>query len=621
MNFIESISYASFEENYRKLGGLLFEDSVSKPGYTLCDHYYDPKEEIQISFSKHKNTSAEIQTTLDRLDDERKKGLFPCGILYYELGYHFIEGLSLVHSSLEEGTPLLHVTVYRKKNTCTYQNPIPDQLSFHRISNLKLGWDETTYQSKWNQTKEFLTLGESYELNLCFPVHLSLEGDLFSTYQSLKTKQKTKYSVYYSTLNHSKTIVSVSPELFFEVNGDRIMTEPMKGTIPRGNTNEKDRNNYSYLQTSEKERAENVMITDLYRNDLGRIAKQDTVAVNELFMIRGLQTVWQMVSRVSAELKEPFRWNNVLSALFPSGSVIGAPKRRSFELLSSLEETNRGVYTGAFFTSEDKNGSPKIRSSVTIRTLTIQSKEQKLEGIYGIGSGVTVLSDPHEEYKECLSKLKVLTNPIPPSFAILETLLVRNASVFLEALHKKRMETTVNRFGYSFTSATWDHTMKEIQNKVKGKTRVRLLLNEEGELHWEGTPLPNRTKRPMIRLGFAKESIDSDNVFLYHKTTNRSVYNHLTETCKELGMDDCILFDASDRVLETTIRNLFFKQKGNWYTPNLETGGLPGVFREWLLRKGWVKEKITTKDDLLTAEAILVGNSVRGFERVTLVTK
>ncbi|TGL21865.1 bifunctional aminodeoxychorismate synthase component I/aminotransferase [Leptospira yanagawae] len=619
MILIESIPYFSFEENYRKLGGLLFEDTLSKPGFTISDHYYDAKETISLSYEKHQNLKQQITSLFDRLDIERKKGLYPCGILYYELGYHFIEGLELFGSNLEEGTQLLHITLFQKKRRIQYKNPDKDQLSKHSITELQPKWLEAEYMEKWKQTNEFLILGESYELNLCFPVHLQLQGDLFSIYQGLKTKQKTKYSVYYPMEKNSKTILSVSPELFFEVNGDEIKTEPMKGTILRGYTKKEDQKNFNYLQTSEKEKAENVMITDLYRNDLGRIAKQGTVEVEELFSIHGLSTVWQMVSKVRAKLNQPFQWNTVLSALFPSGSVIGAPKQRSFSLLHTLEGMNRGSYTGAFFTSEEKNDVPLIRASVTIRTLEIKSQGNNHKAVYGIGSGVTVLSKPNEEYAECLSKLRVLTNPIPPKFAILETLRVCNGRIFLKELHTKRMEGTANRFGFSFSKEKLEETFLEMESKIPSKSRVRLLLDETGEFHFESTVLPKRTKRPTIKLCFAKEAIDSKNIFFYHKTTNRIEYEKLTDLCKERKVDDCILFDTDGIVLETSIRNLFYRLSGIWFTPSLETGGLPGVFREYLLRKNWVKEKVTTKDDLVHASDILTANSVRGFERVILV--
>lgn len=621
MILIESIPFASFEENYRTLKGLLFEDTLSEPGFTLSDHYFDPKEVIELRYHKNQSLENQIQTIFDKLDEERKNGFYPCGILYYELGFHFIEGLDLFTAPLKENCPLLHITIFQKKRRVKYRNPDPTQLQTNHLTHLEPKWSEETYSEKWNQIKTFLTLGESYEMNLCFPVELEFGGDLFSFYQNLKTKQKTKYSVYYPMEENSKTVISLSPELFFEVNGEEITTEPMKGTILRGKTKQEDQKNFLYLQTSEKEKAENVMITDLYRNDLGRIAKQGTVAVEELFTIRGLNTVWQMVSKVKATLEQPFSWNSVLSALFPSGSVIGAPKRRSYELLRSLEEKERGVYTGAFFTSEETNQIPKIRASVTIRTLEIQSQDTKQVAIYGIGSGVTILSKPQEEYNECLSKLKVLTNPIPPQFEILETLKVVKGKVFLKNLHRERLESTANRFGFSVPQTKLEETLQEIETKTEGKARVRLLLRETGEFRYETSALAKRTARPTIRLGFAKEPIDSDDLFLYHKTTNRSVYNKFTTICKELGFDDCLLTDKEGNILETTIRNLFYKEQGKWYTPSLDTGGLPGVFREWLLQKKWVQVKPTTKDDLLKAEAILVGNSVRGFERVTLITK
>ena len=612
------MTWESFEEEYRKTGGLLFEDSLSRPGFTICDWYFDPKEELQIVYTKNKPIAETIKTSLSKLDESRNKGEYPCGTFFFELGYFFIEGMDLNSSGLTEGTPLLQYTIYKQKKKIRYPNPTPSQLQATNLKKMEVHWDKETYTKKWEKTREALLLGESYELNLCFPVSLSIEGDLFLYYQSLKAKQKTKYSAYFP--NKDSRILSFSPELFFEVNGDQIQTEPMKGTILRGNTSKEDAENKSILQTSAKERAENVMITDLYRNDLGRIAKQGTVQVTDLFLVKGLSTVWQMVSKVEAKLKEPFTWFSVLKALFPSGSVVGAPKRRSFEILRSLEENDRGVYTGSLFVSELLDGKPWIRSSVTIRTMHLKPDGDLWFGSYGVGSGITVLSDAPAEYEECLSKLKFITNPHLPLFEILETLRFYNGRYFLKELHLDRMEQTAGRLGYPFSKTNAEATLKTLADVSKGRLRVRLLLSERGEFRGETFALTKQKKRPAIRLGFANQPVDSKDIFLYHKTTERTYYNEQLEDCKSRGMDDCILFAKNGQVLETNIRNLFLRKGNVWMTPTLVTGGLPGVFREALIQKGWVKEKALYKSDVETADQILVGNSLRGFERVEFIS-
>lgn len=611
------LTWESFEKEYRKIGGFLFEDSRSEPGYTLCDWYFDLQEEIEILYTEKEPVAETIKANLSKLDDYREKGFYPCGALFFELGYFFIEGLDLNKSPLAEGTPLLQYSVYKQKKRIKYPNPSSLNLGKLELKNITVLWDKETYKERFEKTREALLLGESYELNLCFPVSISIEGDLFLYYHSLKAKQKTKYSVYYPFLD-TRTL-SLSPELFFEVKGNEIQTEPMKGTNLRGLTSKQDKDNKTILQSSAKERAENVMITDLYRNDLGRIAKQGTVQVTDLFIVKGLETVWQMVSKVEAKLKNPFAWFPVLKALFPSGSVIGAPKKRSFELLRELENTNRGLYTGSLFVSEMLDGAPWIRSNVSIRTLNLKKDENLWTGNYGVGSGITVLSDAEAEYKECLSKLKFITNPNLPSFEILETLRYRNGHYFLKDLHLERMEETANRFGYPFSKQKAESTLKTLTDGSDDTLRIRLLLGERGEFRGETFSFSNPKIRPTIRLGFADHPIDSNDLFLYHKTTNRSFYQKMLEECKTKSIDDCILFNRDGRILETNIRNLFLKKGKFWFTPTLETGGLPGVFREALIRKGWVKETVLFKSDLLDADEILVGNSLRGFERVDLI--
>ncbi|PJZ84114.1 chorismate-binding protein [Leptospira harrisiae] len=613
------LTWESFEKEYRKIGGLLFEDSRSEPGFTICDWYFDLQEEMEILYTEKETVAEKIQNSLSKLDDYREKGFYPCGALFFELGYFFIEGLDLNNSPLAEGTPLLQYSIYKQKKRIKYPNPSPLTFGKIELHNISVLWDQYTYEERFEKTKRSLVLGESYELNLCFPVSISIDGDLFLYYQSLKAKQKTNYSVYYPFLN-TRTL-SLSPELFFEVKGDNIKTEPMKGTSLRGFTSNQDKNYKTQLQSSSKERAENVMITDLYRNDLGRIAKQGTVQVTDLFLVNGLETVWQMVSKVEAKLKNTFAWYPILKALFPSGSVIGAPKKRSFELLRELENTNRGLYTGSIFVSEMLDGIPWIRSNVTIRTLHLKKEDQHWTGNYGVGSGITVLSDVEAEYKECLAKLKFITNPNLPSFEILETIRFSFGHYFLKELHLERMEETANRFGYPFSKQNAEAVLKTHNHSSKGVGvfRLRFLLNERGEFRLESFPFTKPKIRSKIKLGLASRPVDSSDLFLYHKTTNRPFYQKMLEECKTKGIDDCVLFDENDRVLETNLRNLYIRKGEVWFTPTLETGGLPGVFRKALLQKGWVKETVLFKSDLLEADEILVGNSLRGFERVELI--
>ncbi|PKA25625.1 bifunctional aminodeoxychorismate synthase component I/aminotransferase [Leptospira sp. mixed culture ATI2-C-A1] len=614
---VSEITWESFEKEYRKIGGFLFEDSRSEPGYTICDWYFDLQEEVEILYTKTEPVAESIRTNLSKLDELREKGFYPCGALFFELGYFFIEGLDLNHSPLLEGTPLIQYSIYKQKKRIKYPNPSPLHFGKTELKNSNVLWDKETYKLRFEKTREALLLGESYELNLCFSVSLSIEGDLFLYYQSLKAKQKTNYSVYYPFF-HTRTL-SLSPELFFEIKGNQIQTEPMKGTNLRGFTSKQDEENKTILQSSAKERAENVMITDLYRNDLGRIAKQGTVQVTDLFLVKGLETVWQMVSKVEAKLKNPFAWFPVLKALFPSGSVIGAPKKRTFELLRELENTNRGLYTGSLFVSEMLDGVPWIRSNVSIRTLHLKKDENLWKGNYGVGSGITVLSDAEAEYNECLAKLKFITNQNPSSFEILETLRFRKGHYFLLDLHLERMKRTANRFGYPFSKEKAEATLKTLTDGSNDTLRIRLLLGERGEFHGETFSFFKQKKRPTIRLGLASRPIDSKNLFLYHKTTNRSFYHEMLEDCKTKSIDDCILFDQENRILETNLRNLFLRKGKVWFTPSLETGGLPGVFREAIIRKEWVIETVLFKSDLEKADEILVGNSLRGFERVELI--
>lgn len=620
----ETLSYIEFKERFLQYGGFLFEDSFSYPGFSFVDHYFEETSEFCV-FSDFLNpllTKSKIFETIQNIENETKNGKFVCSAFYYELGTYLFEKLESNLNLIPHQTKLINGKVFQKKISYLYKNPTQTELLEAKVISLKPHWSKETYLQKFNLAKEYLINGESYELNLCFLNEIKTEGDPFELYQLLKKKQKTKYSAYLPF--QDSTIVSLSPELFFETFGDQIFTEPMKGTVTRGVSFEEDQRKKWQLSGSEKNKSENVMITDLFRNDLGRISEIGSVKTEELFSTVPLDTVWQMVSRITSKLRKNLSFAEMFISLFPSGSVTGAPKLRSMEILRLLEEKNRGIYTGSLFRSESSESITIFKANIAIRTmeLSFENSEKIWKGTYGIGSAVTVLSSGEDEYEECLSKRNFLINQTPPSFALLETIKYYKDRFRFLKFHLERMEKSAMRFGYPFEKkVVLDHLnkIKTLEDNQSGAKRIRLLLEETGEIKLEVFDLVLNPKSKEINLWVSPLPIPKQDLFLVHKTTYRPFYDKAFFDAKKNGGDDAIFLDEDGFIQETCIRNLFFLIHGEWITPPLTYTGLKGTFRSALLKKGWIKEKEIHISELKEVQSILTGNSLRGLERAKVL--
>ncbi|MDF3821903.1 bifunctional anthranilate synthase component I family protein/class IV aminotransferase [Leptospira sp. 96542] len=613
MNQIVNYSWEQFNEEYHKFGGILLEDSLSTPGFTIAEWYSKPTQNFLIKTDPTDQTiKSKLQSTILELDTIAKSGKFVVGGMYYEAGYYIL-GLEN-DINIPKDTKLLESYIFSKRKIIKYPNPALKELEKANILNMTIGLSESDYKSKISKLKEYLISGESYQLNFCFKNELNIEGNLFHFYQLQKRKQKTKYSAYIPFFDSN--VLSFSPELFCEIKGGFIKTEPMKGTIPRGEFTEKDNLNRSELANSEKDKAENVMITDLFRNDLGKISETGSVETKDLFEIKPLDTVWQMVSTVEGKLKPNFGLLEIIFNLFPSGSVTGAPKKNSMYLLNQLENHPRELYTGSIFRLFYDTNELNFRGNVAIRTIEYNHSTKQAK--YGIGSGVTVLSDSKLEYSECLSKLQFLQSETFPDFEILETFRFFNGRFRLLNPHLNRMRNSAHRFSIPFNLEKAMDTLESIANVSEGLLRVRLLLNQKGEFRAESYSLVRTNKNKSVTLLTSKNFLAKNNVFFYHKTTNRRFYENELFLAQQLGCEDSILFDEEGNVCETNIRNIFYQIDGKWYTPALENGGLKGVFRNYLVKKGWVKEMDIKLPELLLSQKILVGNSLRGLEKVTI---
>ncbi|MBU1229814.1 MAG: chorismate-binding protein [Proteobacteria bacterium] len=406
--------------------------------------------------------------------------------------------------------------------------------------------------------------------------------------------------------------LSLSPELFFRLEGGELLARPMKGTAPRGGAPGEDAALRAELAQSPKNRAENVMIVDLLRSDLGRVAKAGSVRVSRLFQVEDYPTVFQMTSEVRATLKDGAGLADILAAVFPCGSVTGAPKVRTMQLLRELEPHPRGLYCGAIGLLEpgSASGPGRMTFSVPIRTLVLDRDTGLVR--FGVGGGVTHDSRPEAEYAECLTKMRFL---VPPGedFALLESLLLLRGRFPLLQGHLERLARSAERFGFALDGAAVRRALAELATAHSaGRFKARLALGRDGALATEAVAIAGGRMQP-LRLGFAQEPVDSRDELLGHKTTRRAVYEAALAACP--GCDDVLLVNERGEVTESTRASLVLRLDGELVTPQLSSGLLPGVFREGLVRRGIVRERALFPADVLRAERVWLVNSVRWWMR------
>jgi para-aminobenzoate synthetase/4-amino-4-deoxychorismate lyase len=455
--------------------------------------------------------------------------------------------------------------------------------------------DRARFEAAFDRIKNHLAQGDTYQVNFTFRVRGPFQGDARHLFADLVEAQQGRYSAFLRTGSHA--ICSASPELFFSLSGLEVSARPMKGTLKRGTTLADDRSRRDELRSSAKQRAENVMIVDMVRNDLGRIAEVGSVRVHELFTVERYPNVWQMTSLVTARSGAALQ--DVFAALHPSASVTGAPKFRTMELLNMLETQPRGVYTGAIG-HVWPDGS--VQFNVAIRTAVVNDREGSVE--FGIGSGIVWDSDSSSEYDECLLKASVLGRR-PIDFELIETLRwTKEGGFFLLARHLQRLAESAEYFNIACSP---DHVRAVLSDAVRGADgplRVRLLLSRAGRARVEHRTL-ERSHAP-LRVALAEAPIDRDDPFLFHKTTNRAMF----ERAKMDGCDDVILWNRAGQVTETTTANIVADIGGAAVTPPVGCGLLAGTYRAELLARGELREGLITIADLAAAKQLWLINSV-----------
>ena len=543
-------------------------------------------------------------------------GLHAAGFFAYELGYILEPRLAALLPGIRS-VPLLWVGLYREPRHMSSAD-VQSWLTAEAIGDSSPGdvkhtWDSDAYLERFAIVQDNIRSGDIYQLNLTFKAKFKLHGSPLALYRDLRLKQRVAYGGLVDT--GDVTILSSSPELFIEQHGKNISTRPMKGTAPRAGTEDGDRDVRQTLSSDIKSRAENLMIVDLMRNDIGRIAELGSVSVTDLFTVETFKTLHQMTSGVRATLKDDVDLEELLKAIFPPGSVTGAPKIRAMELIRQLETDARGVYCGAI--GQISPGGEAL-FNVAIRTAVVDRHGQ---GEMGIGSGIVADSQGSKEYAECLLKMKFLIDPVQ-RFDLIETMLYETGKGFwLLPYHLKRLSASAAYFGFIYSEdgvrSALDKAVDQAGSAAKDqRRRVRLLLDEDGKVSVSTTPLGFVESKKTMRYVISDTRLSAGDLFLYHKTTRRELYDrewkHFSDT---LGADEVIYLNARSELAEGSRTSIFVERDGKLLTPPIASGLLPGTLRASLIDEGRAVERVLRVDDLTSADAVYLGNSVRGLVR------
>jgi para-aminobenzoate synthetase/4-amino-4-deoxychorismate lyase len=546
----------------------------------------------------------EVIPLVQRAEAAANEGMWVALALSYEAAPAFDPALKVKPSS---EFPLAWMGVFEERSSTDFHS-IPDRPFL--ISEWEPQIDKRQYRQAIHSIRDYIESGDTYQVNFTFPLRGSVVGDSFSCFRAIARSQGAAYSAYLNIGSHE--ILSFSPELFVERRGNKLITRPMKGTLARGRWPEEDVQRTQQLRTSEKDRAENVMIVDLMRSDLGKIAATGSVEVPELFAVERISRVLQMTSTVTAVQRPEVGIVDVLRALFPCGSVTGAPKVRSMAIIKELEDHPRGIYTGAIGML-CPNGDAIF--SVPIRTLAVDSGNGA--ATFGVGGAITWDSTTDGEYDECCLKARFLTDPWA-EFELLETMALNDGEYALLDRHIARVRDSARYFGFRWNEAAVLIALDDArQSQPLQRWRIRLLVGRNGEVHTEAFPLGEPRTAPLA-VKVASRAIDDRDPLVFHKTTARSRYDLELERCQPC--DDVILWNSRGEVTESTVANIVVFSEGKHWTPPREAGLLAGTLRGELISKGQLFERTITKDELAAAESFALINSVRGWMPAKLTT-
>ncbi|MFM0120856.1 aminodeoxychorismate synthase component I [Paraburkholderia sp. RL18-101-BIB-B] len=591
--------------------------------------------------------AAQLEAVCETVVAETQRGLHAVVLADYEFGRNLLDGE--VHRSLktQRGDATLRFLLFERCEKLAREevdawlmarDEGTAEPSVAGTANVRASVDTAQFNAAIDAIHSALRAGDSYQVNYTYRLGFDVFGSPTALYRRLRARQPVPYGALI-VLPGGQWVLSCSPELFIEKQGAMLRARPMKGTAPRSDDSAADRRAAEFLGNDPKNRAENVMIVDLLRNDLSRVAQTGSVKVPALFSVEPYASVWQMTSTVHATLRPGTSFAGILRALFPCGSITGAPKHRTMQLIDELESTPRGLYTGAIgwldapSSAADPTDTTTLEAnqtacgdfclSVAIRTLTLSHSTQtgQLEGKMGVGAGIVLDSIATDEYAECQLKASFLTGA-EPGFELFETMYAtREEGVRHLSRHLARLSSSAATLGFKLDDA--NAISAEIAAKCASLPahtphRMRLALSKNGTIQITAavlTPLAESTVGVLLGPDHAFPATDAADPLLRHKTTRRAEYDRGWREAEAKGAFDTLFFNAQGELTEGGRSNVLVKLGGRWWTPPLVSGVLPGVMRGVLLEDVsdlQVAERVLSRTDLQNAEALMVCNALRG---------
>jgi para-aminobenzoate synthetase / 4-amino-4-deoxychorismate lyase len=568
--------------------------------------FTDPFEIISV---KDKN---ELELALHFLDEYSEKKTKGFCLINYETGYLFEPKLNNHFKPSDK--KVLQLFFFDDKNVQKIKS-IDIEIDFKQkklfdVSKFELNTTKKKFLSDINKIKKEISLGNTYQVNYTIKGKFNLSGSLSSFLTNLLFNQSAEYSSFINT--GVDLVFSFSPELFLSIKGKNIRSIPMKGTGKRGFDLKSDLLNQYSLQRSEKNQAENVMIVDLIRNDLGRVCKTESINVSDLYSVKRLESLFQMTSTVNGKLEKDVSLSQVLKSTFPCGSVTGAPKIKTMEIINKFEKEERGIYTGGIglFTKSRKV------FNVPIRTITLNQKTGK--GEIGLGSGIVWDSEPEEEFNEVNLKSEFLTKETE-YFELFETMKLENGRILFTEEHLERLKNSCEFFLFNFPEKRVRKKLDKIcKENPRGFFRLKLQLGKTGLFKTEMVEYPYLPAE--VKIIVSEKRIDQMNKFQYFKTTNRKLYEEELQSYSSKGFFEVIYLNNKEELAEGSFTNIFIRKRDLWYTPPLAAGILPGIYRTHFIKTtDGVKEIPLHINDLYEADEILLTNSLRGEIKVDAV--
>lgn len=575
----------------------------------------------------------EVEPALDRLRALSASGMHLAGYLAYEAGLCLEPRLAtLAAKRAGADGPLLWFGAFEGHETIA-AGEVPHWLAAHGgngpagIGPLDPAVSPGGYAAAFASIQEAIRAGDIYQANLTLPLVGTWQGDPLSLYAAIRPAAKAGYGGVIHDGTH--WLLSFSPELFFAIRAGRAMAKPMKGTRPRGRDAQEDEALRADLEQSEKDRAENLMIVDLMRNDLSRVAVPGSVRVEKPFAVESYPTVHQMVSTITAELPPSTGAVAMLRALFPCGSITGAPKIRAMELIEAVEQAPRGAYCGAIgrIDPQAPDGcAGDAAFNVAIRTLRLTPDRNGPQtggghAVLGVGSAIVADSESLPEWRECLVKgafLRQSADDMTASrFDLIETMaFIPETGVALLELHLERMKTSAAELGFAFDRHAARNAIHALCFEAERPAKLRLTTARSGAITLELSEMPPPEAGPVICAAM-RLPVDEGDWRLRHKTSDRWFYEAGLEAAREAAASEAVLVRDDGLVTEGCYNSVFVERDGVLLTPPLSLGLLSGVLRRSLIEAGKAREAKLTLDDL--AGEFLVGNALRGLRKAELL--